>query len=215
MHGSVLKPLGTLAVILIAAFATPAYAQDPAVADAGHAWAFDLGAAVWIVPDQSDFILLQLYADRGALHFEARYNYEDLQTGSAWVGWTFSFDGKLSVDITPIAGALLGNTNGLAPGLELDASLGPVELYVESEYVFDLDDSGSNYFYAWTELGVWPVEWASAGLSFQRTQLVESQRDEQWGPYLRLTSGRFGLTGYLLNLDMDNAFGIIQAEFSF
>jgi len=215
MHGSVLKPLGTLAVILIAAFASPVHAQDLPVTDAGHAWAFDLDAAVWIVPDQSDFILLQLYADRGALHFEARYNYEDLQTGSAWVGWTFSFDGTLSVDIAPIAGVLIGNTNGLAPGLELGASLGPVELYVESEYVFDLEDSDSDYFYAWSELGVWPFEWASAGLVFQKTQLVDALTDEQWGPYLRLNSGRFGLTGYLLGLDKDGSFGIIQAEFSF
>lgn len=208
---------GRAAGFLIATFAavvSPLHAQNPPVTDSGDSWSSDLDAAVWIVPDQSDFVLLQLYADRGALHFEARYNYEDLQTGSAWVGWTFSFDGTLSVDITPIAGVLIGNTNGLAPGLELGASLGPVQLYIESELIFDLDDSDSNYFYAWTELGVWPVAWASPGLAFQKTQLVDALTDEQWGPYLRLRSGRFGLTGYLLGLDKDGSFGIIQAEFS-
>ena len=49
---------------------------------------------------------------------------------------------------------------------------------------------------------------------FQKTQLVDALTDEQWGPYLRLHSGRFGLTGYLLGLDKDGSFGIIQAEFS-
>jgi len=203
---------------LIAAFtavAPPAHAQDSAVADSGHSWSFDLDAAVWFVPDQSDFILLQLYADRGALHLEARYNYEDLQTGSAWVGWTFGFDGTLSAGFTPMAGVLIGNTNGLAPALEFDASLGSVELSIEMESVFDLDDSDSNYFYAWSELGVWPLKWASPGLVFQKTQLVDALTDEQWGPYLRLTSGRFGLTGYLLDLSQEDFFGIIQAEFSF
>ena len=170
MYGSGPKPHVALPVVLIAAFTavTPARAQDPSMMESGHSWSFDLDAAVWFVPDQSDFVLLQLYADRGALHLEARYNYEDLQTGSAWVGWTFDFDGTLSAEFTPMAGALIGNTNGLAPGLEFDASLGPVELSIEMEYVFDLDDSDSNYFYAWSELGVWPLEWASPGLVFRR-----------------------------------------------
>jgi hypothetical protein len=39
-----------------------------------------------------------------------------------------------------MAGAVFGNTDGLAAGVEVDLVLGPVELYVESEYVFDLRD---------------------------------------------------------------------------
>ena len=139
MYGSVLKPLGALPAILIAAFtavASPARAQAPPMMESGHSWSIDLDAAVWFVPDQSDFVLLQLYADRGALHLEARYNYEDLQTGSAWVGWTFGFDGTLSAEFTPMAGALIGNTNGLAPGLLLDLSQEDFFGIIQAEFSF-------------------------------------------------------------------------------
>ena len=35
-------------------------------------------------------------ADYGWLHLEARYNYEGLDTGSAWIGYNFSVGDKLT-----------------------------------------------------------------------------------------------------------------------
>src|SRR5438034_7336511 len=49
-------------------------------------------------------------ADRGWLHLETRYNYENLETGSVWVGYNFSGGEKLQWEFTPILGGVFGNT---------------------------------------------------------------------------------------------------------
>ena len=51
-------------------------------------------------------------ADRGRVHFGARYNYEDKETGSLWVGYNFSAGDKLALEVTPMIGGVFGNTTG-------------------------------------------------------------------------------------------------------
>ena len=64
--------------------APPASPVDVA---AGEQWTFGAAAYSYFVPDDRDFVQPTVTADRGALHLEARYNYEDRETGSAWVGY--------------------------------------------------------------------------------------------------------------------------------
>jgi hypothetical protein len=65
-----------------------------------------------------------LTADRGWLHLETRYNYENLETGSAWVGYNFSGGEKLKWEFTPMLGGVFGNTTGVAPGYEFRLPIG-------------------------------------------------------------------------------------------
>src|SRR5438105_11307285 len=53
------------------------------------AWSFSASASTYIVPDDQEYVQPTLSADRGWLHLEARYNYENLETGSVWVGYNF------------------------------------------------------------------------------------------------------------------------------
>jgi hypothetical protein len=78
-------------------------------------------------------------------------------------------------------GGLVGQTDGIVPGLEIDLSIGLFEAYGEAEYVFDLDDSSSEYFYMWSELSVWPTQWLRAGVVTQRTRVYQTERDIQRG----------------------------------
>ena len=55
-------------------------------------------------------------ADHEWLHLEARYNYENLHTGSVWVGYKFTAGKKLVLDVTPMIGGVFGRTTGIAPG---------------------------------------------------------------------------------------------------
>jgi hypothetical protein len=201
------------AVMMIAP--APAAAQATADGSSPDAWSAAVEIAAWILPDQPDFLLVQAFADRGGLHLEGRYNYEDLQTGSGWVGWTWTWGGTVSGSVTPMAGLVFGNTRGLAPGLELNLAAGPVGLYVETEYVFDLDDSSDDFYYAWSELSVTAAEWLSAGLAVQRTRIVERSSDVAAGPFLGVRAGLFGLTGYLLDPFDTERFGVIQVEVDF
>jgi len=67
---------------------------------------------VLLAPDDSNFLLVIATADRGALHLEARYNYEALDTGSLFAGWTFAGGDKLTYELTPMLGAVLVRRKG-------------------------------------------------------------------------------------------------------
>ena len=80
------------------------------------------------------------------------------------MGWNVGVGEKLRLDATLMAGGVFGNTNGVAPGYELTVSWGPLELYSEGEYVFDLEDSEGDFFYNWAQLGYSPWELADGRL---------------------------------------------------
>ena len=72
-------------------------------------------------------------ADRDWLHLEARYNYEALDTGSAWVGYNFSGGETVTWELTPMLGAVFGATDGIAPGYKGSLGWKKLELYSEGE----------------------------------------------------------------------------------
>jgi len=87
------------------------------------------------VPDGRNYINPNLTADHGGLHLEARYNYEDLETGSLWVGYNFSAGQNVVLQATPMIGGVLGKTTGVAPGYEVSLSYVKLELSTQGEYV--------------------------------------------------------------------------------
>jgi hypothetical protein len=67
---------------------------------------------------------------------EPRYNYEDLNTISAWAGYNFTGGKKFEYAITPILGCILGNTRGISAGLEF--TLGFDDPYIILSLTFTL-----------------------------------------------------------------------------
>ena len=80
------------------------------------AWSFSAAAATYIVPNDQEYVQPTFTADHDWLHLEARYNYENLETGSVWVGYNLSGGEKLEWELTPMLGGVFGNTTGIAPG---------------------------------------------------------------------------------------------------
>ena len=72
----------------------------------------------YIVPDGRPMLIQCSTADHNWLHLEARYNYENLHSGSLWAGYNFSLGKTLSLSVTPMLGGVFGRTNGIAPGCE-------------------------------------------------------------------------------------------------
>jgi len=138
-------------------------------------------------------------ADRGALHLEARVNYESIGARSAFVGWTFSGGETLAWELTPLLGGAWGATQAFVPGLEASVAWRQLDLYVEAEYVRDSDGRSDSYVYAWTELGFRPVEWLRFGVAGQRTRAYGGERDIQRGPFAQVTVGPFTLGGFWFN----------------
>ena len=102
-------------------------------------WNHDIEAWNYFHPDNS-YIFSPIYGvDKGWLHLEARYNYEALNTFSAWFGYNFDGGNKFQYTITPLVGGLVGDVNGIAPGLELDFNFVGFNFNSTSQYIFDLE----------------------------------------------------------------------------
>jgi len=178
-------------------------------------WSATLSAYRSIIPDDADYTIVIGSADHGSLHLEGRWNYENLDAGSFFAGWTFAFGRSLEVEATPMLGLTVGTVFGAIPGLELTVSLGPIEWYTESEYVLDLRDRDDSFFYVWSELGVYLVAPLRVGLLGQRLRVRASPLEIDRGPLAMLTVGRLSIGGYVLNPWSDHSFTIISLGLDF
>jgi len=178
-------------------------------------WAFGVSVYGYLVPDSRDYAQPTITADRDWLHLEARYNYEGLDTGSAWIGYNFSVGDKLSLDFTPMIGGVFGDTTGIAPGYEFTLGWWKLELYSEGEYVFDTGDSAGNFFYTWSELSLAPVDWFRFGLVVQRTKLYQTDFDIQRGFLVGFTYRKVDFTTYVFNPDASSPTIVLGLGLSF
>lgn len=169
----------------------------------------------YILPGETNYLQPTLTADRGALHLEARYNYEDRETGSVFVGWNLSFGEELKLGLTPMLGGVFGRTNGIAPALTLTLEWGPLAFWSQCEYVFDLEDSSGNFFYAWSELSVSIVDWLRAGLVLQRTRVFLTNTEVQGGPLLGVSFWKLSATAYLFAPGQEDQFVAVSVAGSF
>jgi hypothetical protein len=209
-----LFPVVTLALMLAAGAARARTTSPTASTDASattkaaeeNKWSFSLSAYAYLLPHDHDYVQPTFTADRDRLHFEARYNYEDLDTTSVWLGYNLSIGDELKVDFTPMIGGVFGRTHGVAPGYELTLGWRRIELYSELEYVIDSDDSSESFLYTWTELTYAFTDWLRAGVVIQRTKAYEADVDIQRGLMAGVTYNSLDFTVHVLNPDEDPIF---------
>jgi hypothetical protein len=220
MRTKICWPLAALAGVALAASAT---AQEPAASspppgapEAGKTgWELGLSGALYVLPDEGDYVQPTFKADHGVFHLESRYNYEGRESTSFFVGANFELGEKLKVALTPMIGGVAGQTDGIIPGLEADLTVGPFEAYGEAEYVFDLHDSSSSFFYMWSELSFWPTQWLRAGVVTQRTRVYQTERDIQRGLLVGFTLNRIDGTVYFFNPGADDHLTVVSLGVSF
>jgi len=212
-------PLVIPAILALAAPAPGQEATDGTQAAPQQAeskkWSFSASVYTYFVPDSQDYVQPAFKADRGRLHLEARYNYEDRKTGSLWAGYNFSVGDKLTFEFTPMLGAVFGDTNGIAPGFEMTLGWRKLELYSESEYVFDPGDHSSNFAYTWSELTLAPVDWFRFGLVAQRTRAYQTDLDVQRGLLLGFSYRWADFGAYLFNPDRDQPTFVFSVAVNF
>lgn len=188
---------------------------NPTNEAAGKTWSVYASAYTYIVPESHNFVQPTITADRDWLHLEARYNYENLRTGSVWVGYNFSVGDKLALEFTPMIGGVMGDTAGVAPGYRFSLSYWKVELASEGEYVFDARDSTESFFYNWSELSISPVGWFRVGSAIQRTKLYQSDFDVQRGFLVGFAYKRVDFTSYVFNPDASKPTVVLAVGFQF
>ena len=172
---------------------------------AANPWSVSAMVYGYIVPHDSDYAQPTVTADRSGLHLEARYNYENRKTGSAWVGYNLAFGEELTLELTPMLGGVFGDLNGVAPGYKASLRWRKFTLYSEGEYVIDTGNSDDSFFYTWSELTYAPVEAFRFGLVMQRTKAYHTQFDIQRGLLAGFSAKMLELTTYVFNFDGDPA----------
>ena len=178
------------------------------------AWQIEINPLIYFVPEDV-YLLPIVKADKGRLHLESRYNYEDFNTFSLFGGYHFSGGKKLSYTITPMLGFAIGQVDGIAPGLELELNLGRFSYYTEAEYLFELNDKDNSFFYNWSELSFAPADWVWFGTSWQRLKAYKSDKEIDPGVMLGFGRKNWELTGYYFNPFGEYDFGVISLSVTF
>jgi len=192
--------VATLAVIATAALAAGDERADPEPSTtANPAWGFALTAYPTDVRGGERYTSAIAAADRGALHFEARYNYESIGARSAFVGWSFAGGEDFTWEVRPLLGGAWGTTQAFVPGLEASFAWKQLDFYIEAEYVRDNHAQTDSYTYAWSELGYSPVAWLRVGVAGQHTRLYGGDREIQRGPFAQFIWSKLTIGGYWFN----------------
>jgi hypothetical protein len=177
-------------------------------------WKFAAEANLYLIPDES-YLNPILAADHNRLHLEFRYNYEDLETASVFGGYSFQTGDVLELNVTPVVGLVLGNSDGIAPGALLDLGYKKLSISNEFEYFLSFEEKESNFFYAWSEIVYSLKDWIWFGIAGQRTRAFESDLEIQRGFLLGFGYNNFELSGYVMNPGLDDSFGLITVGYTF
>ena len=178
-----------------AAPASPSHNVHP---PSTNPWAFSLITDGYIIPDRDGYVSPTFTADHGWLHLEARYNYENLRTGSAWIGYNFTAGKNLVLNVTPMIGGVFGRTSGVAPGCEASLTYKKIEASISNEYVFATDKS-SSFYYNWPQITYSPVDWLQLGVAAQRTKAYQSSLDTQIGFLVGFSHRNMEVTSYVFS----------------
>jgi len=205
--------LATLVLLVSTGAAQETVPPDVPLAEA-PVWEFTGSAFYSDPPGTEDRVTPIFYADRGPLHLEARYNYEDLETAALFAGWTFEMGEEVALGLTPMLGAVAGETEGIAPGLEVDLGWQRLAWYAEMEYLFDLEERDDDFFYSWSTLTYGLTDWLDAGLVTERSRLVDTDVSVQRGLAFEVTHGSLGFSLYAYNLGSDDSYAVVALGFA-
>jgi hypothetical protein len=204
-----------LALIQVAAQTTAGSPSSSLPDSSTDQWSLSFNISGYIVPQDRSYASPTFSADRGWLHLGARYNYEDKETGSLWLGYNFSAGEKLVFEATPMIGGIFGTATGLAPGYLASLSWKRIELSTEGEYVFDTKNYRDSFFYSWLELAYSPRDWCRAGLVAQRTKAYHTDLDIQRGLFVGFSHKKVDFTTYIFNAGWTDPTVVLSLGFNF
>lgn len=214
------QEIRSLAAVLLLSGTTLAQ-KMPGSASAGSpdtakkSWTYSITIDGYIVPDEESYIDPQFFADHGWLHLEGRYNYENLRTGSLWVGYNFDAGTNVVVTVTPMIGGVFGRSTGFAPGAEAALTYKKLQLWISSEYVFDTGNHSASFYYGWQELSYSPVKWLHVGAAAQHSKTVNSGLTLEPGAFLGVSHKKWEFTAYEFNAGLSNPAAVLEIGYSF
>ncbi len=190
-------------------------AKAPVPVPVKNPWSFNLTTDGYIIPSGTNYVNPVFSADRSWLHLEARYNDENLRTGSLWVGYNFETGKKLVLDVTPMIGGVFGRTTGIAPGCEASLTYKKVELSITNEYVFDTTHKSGDFYNTWPQITYSPINWLRVGLMAQRTRAFQTSLDVQRGFLVGVFRPKWESTVYIFNVGFTDPVVVLELGLNF
>jgi hypothetical protein len=156
------------------------------------------------------FMPLASYQSTRNWYAEARYNYEDMQTFSLYLGKSFTGEKSISYTFTPMVGASMGRFKGISAALNVDLELDQFFFSAQTQYskATPRGKGSDDFFYSWSEAGYQPLNWLYAGASFQQTY-TEYERLLEPGVLLGFSFNRFSIPVYGFDLFNNSRYFII------
>jgi hypothetical protein len=183
---------------------------------AASKWSGAASVYYYFIPGEKIPPTITAYTDHKSIHIESRFNYEDKNSLSVFAGWCFEKQyNKLDISITPMAGVVVGHTNGILPGLELNATYKSFTLYSENEYVLDVKGRENYFFYSWSQLSAQIFKNIQVGVLAQSLRWYKTKFDFQRGVYIEYNIGSLSFDAYYFNLFTNSDFAIVSANFNF
>jgi hypothetical protein len=155
------------------------------------------------------------YQHQKGFYSEFRYNYEDLHTGSVFMGKVFEIDRRsANYSITPMIGFSAGNFNGIS--IALNAELEWKKLYISSQmqYSFSLQKEVPGFYFNWSEAGYAVTDWFILGPAFQYT-LQKGAQEFQPGFFMSASAGKFSIPLYVLHAGGGDPLVILGLNYEF
>jgi hypothetical protein len=194
---------------------TPSSAPAKSPDTGKNPWAFNFTADGYIIPNETGYANPVFSTNRTWLHLEARYNYEDLRTGSVWAGYNFAAGKNLVLDVTPMIGGVFGRTTGIAPGCEASLTYKELQLSISNEYVFDTTHKSGNFYDTWPQLTYSPLSSFRAGLVAQRTRAFHTRLDVQRGFLVGVSRKKWESTIYVFNAGFTDPAVVLEVGLNF
>ena len=207
------RPSGRRIVVLVVAIVS--ISASVRAQSVTPTWSLRASGATYFLPDDDDYVQPTVAVDRGPLHVEGRYNYEDRRSVSTFIGWNLEFGQTVTLQLTPMLGAVAGDTDGVIPALEVDLTWKRLEAYSEGEYVIDVNNVSDRFFYNWSEANAWMTEWLRAGLVTQRTRVRSTPLDIQRGLLLGVTISKVEPVLYFFNPGSHDRFFVVSIGVEF
>src|SRR5262245_29550813 len=194
------RPMRLVCLAVVAAWLALTGGAARAAEDDERPWKVTATAFLYVLPEQPNFLMVTAPVEIRWFHLEGRYNYEAVDSGSAFAGINAGWGRELKLKLTPMIGGVFGSVAGLVPALRWTLNWWKLDLYSESEYVIDFHDAGDSFFYNWSELGFTPLDWLRFGAAIQRSRIFMMSLDIQRGLFVAATIRFVTVSLYEFNL---------------
>lgn len=139
------------------------------------------------------------YKGRNKLYAEARYNYEEIHTGSLYAGRSFEGGKKWEYSVTPMLGVVFGRYKGFSAAVNTMLDHSGFNFSGQLQYTINSNSRDENFFYNWSELSLRFFDKLYGGVSIQQTALYKSSTTTEAGLLLGYNSGKITIPVYFFS----------------